>query len=179
MAELILNSRERSSLEQVVLHAQDARLINRAYALLWLDEDEAAQEIAGRLQVSRQSVYNWTERFGEREGMPILDRLADGPRSGRPRTAYGIIDSLIETVIESDPRVWGFRSTVWTAPLLVSYLERKHHLEVSRQSIRLAIARIRMRWKRPRYQLALRPETWRQAKGGLNTGFLHENGLCF
>jgi len=32
--------------------------------------------------------------------------------------------------------------------------------------VRLAIQRLRIRWKRPRHTLALRPATWRQAKGG-------------
>jgi len=60
---------------------------------------------------------------------------------------------------------------VWTAALLVCYLNDNHRIAVSCQSVRLALARLRVRWKRPRYTLALRPDTWRQAKGGLNTGF--------
>ena len=84
----------------------------------------------------------------------------------RPCTAQGIIDPLIEAVIDTDPRAFGYRSTIWTAPLLVSYLDKQHHLAVSCQSVRLAIARVEMRWKRPRHHLALRPATWQQAKGG-------------
>src|SRR5258708_15357257 len=87
-------------------------------------------------------------------------------RSGRPRTALGIIDPLIDAVIETDPRQRGYRATVWTASLLRSYLAKNHRLSVSSQSVRLALARLRLRWKRPRHTLALRPETWGQSKGG-------------
>jgi transposase len=92
--------------------------------------------------------------------------LADAPRPGRPRAAGGGVDSQIAQVMDTDPRDLGYRATVWTAPLLVRYLRDHHAIEVSRKTVSRAIARLGIRWKRPRYQLALRPETWRQAKGG-------------
>lgn len=166
MTELALSRKERVRLEDLVSRIQDARLLRRAYALLWLDEGEPAPAIAARLGVSRQTVYNWVDRFRERDGFALEVRLADAGRSGRPCTARGVIDPLIEAVIDTDPRELGYRSTVWTAPLLTEYLHDHHLLVVSCQSVRLAMVRLRMRWKRPRHQLALRPDTWQQAKGG-------------
>jgi transposase len=166
MTKLTLKPRERERLEEYVLHAHDARRLRRAYSLLWLAAGESPEKIAIQLAVSRQSVYNWFDRFIARRGLSLEARLADGERSGRPCTAQGVIDPLIETIIEADPREWGYHSTIWTAPLLVCYLSQYHQLAVSCQSVRLAIARLRLRWKRPRHQLALRPDTWQQAKGG-------------
>jgi transposase len=166
MAAFALSRRERLLLEQVMADTHDARTIQRAYGLLWLDEGEAVQDIAVRLGVSRQTVYNWVERFSARKGRALEARLADAERSGRPCTVQGIIDPLIEAVIDVDPHEFGYRATVWTAPLLVGYLADHHQLRASCQSVRLAIARLKMRWKRPRHQLALRPATWQQAKGG-------------
>ncbi len=166
MTELILSAQERTLLQDLIVRTSDARLLRRAYALLWSDEGESFPEIAAQLKVSRQTVYNWVERFHERADDDMLTRLADAQRSGRPKTALGIIDPLIETVIDRDPREQGYRATVWTAPLLMNYLANVHHLSVSCQSVRLALARLRIRWKRPRHTLALRSATWRQAKGG-------------
>ena len=166
MTAFALSHKERTLLEQLVSDTQDARSVCRAYGLLWLDQGEAVQTIAGRLSVSRQTVYNWTERFVERKGCALEARLADADRSGRPCTVQGIIEPWIEAVIDIDPHEFGYCSTVWTAPLLASYLADQHHLAASCQSVRLAIARLKMRWKRPRHQLALRPATWQQAKGG-------------
>jgi transposase len=90
----------------------------------------------------------------------------DAARSGRPRTAHGIIDPLIDAAIDTDPRELGYRSTVWTAALLQAYLSEEHQIEVCSKSVSFAIARLQIRWKRPRHRLALRPGTWRQAKGG-------------
>ena len=161
-----LSGKERAQLEELVARTRDARRVLRAYALLWLDDGEAVPEVAHRLEVTRQTVYNWAARFGERAGLEVAARAADAMRSGRPCTAAGIIDPLIDAVIERDPRDFDYRSTVWTAALLVEYLRAEHQLVVSDDSVRLAIGRLRIRWKRPRHRLALRPATWRQAKGG-------------
>ena len=166
MSGLILSAKERAVIEELIAHTSDARSLRRAYALLWRDEGQTFPEIARQLNVSRQTVYNWVTRFLERADCEVSTRLADAQRSGRPRTALGIIDPLIDAVIETDPRQRGYRATVWTAPLLRNYLAKNHRLTVSCQSVRLALARLRLRWKRPRHTLALRPETWGQSKGG-------------
>ncbi len=166
MTDSILSRRERVKVEDLISPPHDARQTLRAYALLWLDDGESVPEVAQRLGVTRQTVYNWASRFQARPDLVIAVRLADAPRCGRPCSASGVIDPLIDAVIERDPRELDYRSTVWTASLLVEYLRAEHQLVVSDDSVRLAIARLRIRWKRPRHQLALRPNTWRQAKGG-------------
>jgi transposase len=166
MTDSILSRKERAKVQELITHLHDARLSLRAYALLWLDDGESVPEVAHRLGVTRQTVYNWASRFQTRAGLKLAMRLLDAPRCGRPCTATGIIDPLIDAVIERDPRELDYRSTVWTAALLVEYLRDEHQLFVSDDSVRAAIARVQVRWKRPRHQLALRPTTWRQAKGG-------------
>jgi transposase len=52
--------------------------------------------------------------------------------------------------------------------LLRRYLWEAHGLETSPRSIGRALARLGLRWKRPRHELANRSPTWRQAKGGSN-----------
>jgi transposase len=166
MTDSILSNKERRSLEALTTQARDARQALRAYALLWLDDGESVPEVAHRLGVTRQTVYNWTGRFERRASLDLASRLLDAPRCGRPSTASGIIDPLIDAIIETDPRELDYRSTVWTARLLVQYLCDEHGLIVSDDRVRAAIARLQIRWKRPRHRLALRPQTWRQAKGG-------------
>lgn len=166
-----LHYRLRDSLERLSLYHRDARLVVRAQALLWCNEGVSIEEIAQRLRVTRQTIYNWIRCFQLRQGLPLELRLADTARSGRPATAKGIIDPLIEQVIDLDPRTWGYRTTVWTAPLLVIHLREEHNLRVSPDSVSRALTRLRIRWKRPRHVLARRSSTWRQAKGGLKRGF--------
>ena len=170
MAPFQLHPWERRQLLRLLDQTDDATQLRRAQALLWLQEGHALTHVADLLHVSRQTVYNWVQSFADRTDLALPDRLLDAPRSGRPATALGIIDPLIDAVIDADPRDYGYRSTVWTAPLLQRYLEEVHAVETSCQSISRAIARLGIRWKRPRHRLGLRPDTWRQAKGGSRTG---------
>lgn len=170
MFPFILSDLLANELESLVVHTPLAKERCRAQALLWLAEGQPVEEVAELLHVSRQSVYNWVDRFRKREGLDLRARLLDAPRSGRPPTASGIIDPLIAKVIDRDPRDLGYRSTNWTAALLGRYLKRTHGIGVSRRGVGLAIDRLRIRWKRPRHELALRSKTWRQSKGGSNAG---------
>ena len=176
MALIKLNSRQVTQLEKFLTTRPDARQLKRAQALLWLADGDSVEEIAGRLRVTRQTIYNWVERFETRGDLNLKERLADGARHGRPPTALEIIDPLIDQVVEKDPREFGYRSTVWTASLLKQYLEEKHWIEVSASSVRLAIDRLRIAWKRPRHTLALRADNWRLAKGGSSAASGHKRG---
>lgn len=168
MTLITLSYREYKALETLATHTKNATQLRRAQALLWLDAGERVPLVAERLRVTRRSVYNWVRRFQQPGALDLSARLSDGARSGRPRAVQGLIDPLIEAALDRDPRDMGYRSTVWTAPLLTQYLWAGHHIAVSRQSVSLAIARLGLRWKRPRHTLAQRSKTWRQAKGGSN-----------
>jgi len=170
MTLLTLSKKERAGLAEHMEHTPNAKELRRAQALLWLDSGEEVEAVATRLHVSGRTLYRWARRFEVRTPLSLGERLAEGARSGRPRTAYGVIDPLIVAVIDEDPRELGYRATVWTAPLLQQYLEEVQQIAVGRHSVALAIGRLRLRWKRPRHHLARRASTWRQAKGGSNLG---------
>jgi transposase len=166
MARLSLSHRQRGELQDIVSHTPWAKERCRAQALLWLAEGSDVADVAERLDVSRQTVYNWLSRFQERADLDLRARLLDAPRLGRPRAARGTVDELIAAVIDGDPRPLGYHATVWTAPLLSQYLRDHHGIEVSDKTVSRAIDRLGIIWKRPRHELALRPKTWRQSKGG-------------
>jgi transposase len=165
---LSLSSQEYQRLLEVAHTTHDPRQLHRAQALLWLAEGDTVDEVASRLFTTPRTVFRWLSRFHARQALDVPARLADRPRSGRPKTVRGIIEPLISAVLAGDPQQYGYQSTVWTAPLLSHYLREHHHLHASRRSVGLALARLGIAWKRPRYDLARRSPTWRQAKGGLN-----------
>jgi transposase len=127
MSDLIkLTGKQRIELEHLLTRHSDSRLYQRAFALLLLDEGQSVEESAMALRISRQTVYNWASSFQQRHDLSSLQRLADAQRSGRPVTVKGIIDPLIDPLIDSDPRDYGYNSTVWTAQLLRRYLREQH-----------------------------------------------------
>ena len=153
----------------VVAHAtHDPRQLHRAQALLWLQEGDPVDEVATPLFGTPRTVCRWRSRFHARQALALPERLADGPRRGRPKTVSGLLETLLSEVSDGDPRPWGYHSTVWTAPLLRPYLPEVQHCKASRRSVGLALARLGIAWKRPRYDLSRRAPTWRQAKGGSN-----------
>jgi len=166
MAPIILSARLRGELEDLVRRTPLAKERCRAQAVLWLAEGLSAEQVAETFQVSRQTVYNWVNRFLRRDDLELRARLLDAPRPGRPPSIAEVIDPLIEAAFAGDPRESGYHATVWTAELLQHHLEHAHGIKASVKSISVAIARLGLRWKRPRHELAARPETWRQAKGG-------------
>lgn len=166
MTTLKLSSQERKRLQALAARTADAGVLRRAQALLWLASGHGLEDVTQRLCVCRRAVYYWVEQYAARGADDLPGRLSASPRSGRPRTAKGVIDPLIDSVIDSDPRELGYRSTVWTAGLLRRHLAASHHLAVSQRSVSYALSRLSLRWKRPRHQLALRARYWRQAKGG-------------
>jgi transposase len=166
MARFALSHRQRGELQDIVSHTPWAKERCRAQALLWLAEGSDVADVADRLDVSRQTIYNWLSRFQERAELDLRARRLDAPRLGRPRAAGGTLDELIAAVIDGDPRTLGYHATVWTAPLLSQYVRDHHGIEVSDKTISRAIDRLGIVWKRPRHELALRPKTWRQSKGG-------------
>lgn len=170
MTLVTLSRRERRVIEQLIASTSEATTLRRAQALLWLSQGEAVVAVAARLQVTRQAVYKWAARIDECSAKELAARLAEAARTGRPRTIAGIIDPLIDAIIDTDPRDLGYRSTVWTAALLRQYLADQHQLAVSRPSVSLALTRLEISWKRPRHRLSLRAKFWEQAKGGSNAG---------
>ena len=167
-----LRDKEYQQLMVLAGSRNDARIVRRAQAMLWLSEEEDVEEVAERLGVSRQTIYNWAGRFAMREGLGLMERLADAPREGRPRIALGVIDPLIDQMLEVYPYEIGYSQSVWTAGLLTQHLRKSHGIEVSCSSVRGSIKRLRVSWKRPRHTLAQQSPTWRQAKGGSNEGCL-------
>ena len=63
MLPIILSDRLRGELESLVAHTPSAKERCRAQALLWLAEGRSVEEVAELLHVSRQTVYNWADRF--------------------------------------------------------------------------------------------------------------------
>ena len=79
MTLIALNGRQRAELEVLVVRTPSAKERCRAQALLWLDAGDAVEDVADLLHVSRQTVYNWVERFQRREGLDLRARLPDLP----------------------------------------------------------------------------------------------------
>ena len=159
MALVELSPREQEELLWKIKHSKDAKEFKRAQALLWLCQGESVTSVASRQHVSRQTIYNWIERF------KTFGNLCDLPRSGRPPRKRDAAKEVILEVIDKDPRDLGYLLPVWTTRLLEIHM-KSQGIQVSPRTIRRALRDLGYRYKRPRYVLSRRSAFWRQAKGG-------------
>jgi len=169
MALFKLNPGERKVLQQVARSNSPAREVRRAQALVWLHSGESVAQVALRLGMSRQGVYQLVERYRARRSGPVRDRVRDRPHPGRPSRKLKLVVRVIGPLLSRDPRRYGYRAIIWTVPLLCRQVKRRTGTKVSPYTVRRGLHILRQRYKRPRYVQARRSPTWRQAKGGLNT----------
>lgn len=162
--ELRLYARERAALGDIVARSKDVRQLKRAQALLAVGSGATIAGVARQMHVARNTIYNWIARFSERTGS-IAERLTDAERGGRPNTLFQSLLERVPALLELKPSDFGYRQAEWTAELLRAHL-REEGIESSDGTIRRALHESGYRWKRPRFVLRRRGETWRQSKGG-------------
>lgn len=170
MARFRMAFRARQILHQAVRSGTKAGEVRRAQALLWLHSGESVPQVAQRLGVSRRAVDKWVARYQQRRPEPIRQRLQDRPHSGRPPHKREVARKIIAQLLPRDPRRYGSRALVWTVPHLCRQVQQRSGMSISRRTIRRALHQLDHAYKRPRYVLARRSLTWRQAKGGSRGG---------
>ena len=84
-----LTNKEKAALRELRRAKTEARLAERALLLLWAHDGVTIAESARRLGCGHEKVILWRRRFleGRAAKLPVIERLRDQPRSGRP-TAF-------------------------------------------------------------------------------------------
>lgn len=155
MIDVRLTSAQRRQFSARLRATDDASYGRRLLAILALDEGESVAEVAERLGVTRQSVYNWARAF-ETGGSTAA--LEDHYGGGRPTVWTEELETLLLTALQQRPDQFGYPGPNWTVPLLQAYLERCSGQRVSDDTIRRHLRCLDYVWKRFRYVLPPDPE---------------------
>jgi transposase len=143
-----LSDQEQERLE-AGLHARDLYEVRRCQILLASARGEWVPRIAELLGCNDQTVRN-VLRECERDG---LDACLT-PGSSRPHTIHAKVDEVgreqIRALLHQSPRTFGKPTSVWTmeSAAEVSFAEGITAELVSGETIRQAIGRLGVRWKR-------------------------------
>jgi transposase len=143
-----LTRAERDRLE-AGLHAKDLYVLRRCQILLASDRGEWVPRIAATLGCDDQTVRNVIREF-ERDGLDAC--LTRG--SSRPHIIHAKVDAVaaeqIRALLHRSPRTFGKPTSVWTLELVaeVSCAEGITAELVSDETIRQAMGRLGVRWKR-------------------------------
>ncbi len=143
-----LTDSERERLE-AGLRARDPYVLRRCQILLASARGERAPRIAELLGCNDQTVRNVLREF-ERDGLDAC--LTRG--SSRPHTIHAKVDEVageqLRALLHQSPRTFGHPTSVWTMELAaeVCGAEGITAERVSGETIRQALLRLGVRWKR-------------------------------
>jgi transposase len=155
MIDLRLTPSQRRQVSARLRATHDASYGRRLMAILALDEGEPVSEVAERLGVTRQSVYNWARAF---ETAGDATALEDRYGGGRPSAWAGGLEGLLLAALRQRPDQLGYPGANGTIRLLQEYLERCSGRRLSDDTIRRRMRRLDYVWKRSRYVLPPDPE---------------------
>jgi transposase len=133
--------------------------MRRILALLELDRGAPLAQVAADLGVTRQTVYNWIERFEAGGGANALRERAG---RGRLRRLSDAEQRFLVWSLDQPPEALGYASVGWTTALLREHLATWMGVRVSDATLRRELHRLDYVWKRPRY--VLQPDPDREKK---------------
>ena len=160
-----LTADERATLE-TGLQSPSAFTVRRCQILLASAEGQSTTTIAHDLRCTDQTVRNALHAFHQR-GLAVLQ-----PQSSRPHTmsvifATGACESL-RALLHQSPRTFGQPTSRWTLALAaeVSFAQGLTPRLVSDETIRLALRRLRVSWKRAKHWITSPDPAYLRKKNG-------------
>ena len=159
-----LSDEERAQVE-AALRASEACTLRRAQVVLASARGERVPAIAEHLGCGEQTVRNVIHAFNAR-GLAALP-----PGSSRPRTIHVALDAAgterLRALLHQSPRAFGKPTSVWTLELAaeVSCAEGITAERVSGETIRQAIRRLGIGWKRAKRWITSPDPAYARKKG--------------
>jgi transposase len=160
-----LTPEERAALEQE-LRAAEAFRVRRAQILLTSAQRRIPAEIAATLGCGQQTVRNVLHAFNE-HGLVVLQR-----QSSRPKTVQPLFDEprtrALRDLLHRSPRDFNHPTSVWTLDLAaqVAYTEGLTPYQVSHETIRQALLRLGVRWRRAKHWITSPDPEYAKKNGG-------------
>jgi transposase len=142
-----LTQQERETLESR-LRSSDAFVVRRSQIILFSAEGASMDEIARRVGYSAETVRRVIHQFNQ-AGLDALEKKSRRPH--RIHRAYTEENAeKLKALLHHSPREFGKPSSIWTLELLaeVSYEQGLTEKKVSIETVRLALLRLGVQWKR-------------------------------
>jgi transposase len=163
-----LTADERATLE-TGLRSASAFTVRRCHILLASADAQSTTTIAHHLRCTDQTVRNAIHAFHQR-GLAGLH-----PQSSRPRTMSTIFDAgaceSLRALLHQSPRTFGKPTSRWTLALAaeVSFAQGLTPRLVSDETIRLALYRLGVTWKRAKHWITSPDPAYARKKNGATT----------
>ncbi len=152
---------ERAELRRMT-RQEVGRVAQRAQMVLLSAQRRSVPEIAALFEVSRATVRFWLRQF-DVAGPP---GLRDEPRSGRPRKVTPRAEEALAAWLKQVPQRAdpAYLATFWTVAMLLLSLGAQLHIALSPTTLRAALHRLGLRWRRPRLAMPRKVDPEKAAK---------------
>jgi transposase len=160
-----LTADERATLK-TGLRSSSAFTLRRCQILLASAEGQSTTTIAHGLRCTDQTVRNAIHAFHQR-GLAVLR-----PQSSRPHTLSTLFDAgaceSLRALLHQSPRTFGKPTSRWTLALAaeVSFAQGLTPRLVSDETIRLALRRLGVTWKRAKHWITSPDPAYARKKNG-------------
>ena len=165
------SAEERSRLE-AALRASDAFTVRRAQILLASAEGRRPRLIARELRCAVQTVRNGIRAFNA-AGVAALTAGSSRPKSAAPVLGEAALGRL-RAILHQPPRAFGRARSTWTLALLArtAHEQELSPTELSVETIRQALLRLGVGWKRAKRWLTSPDPAYAQKKTPARPGRL-------
>ena len=162
----VLRRAEKIEVARLIRKGGDARIVRRAQMIRLSAQGRKCGEIAELLGFSVPTVHRVIDAFNAGG----IDRLADRPRSGRPRKVTDQYIRYLKAAVAKSPRDLGYRFASWTLPRLREHLLKKCKVLLHPDYLARLMARHGIVYRRPRHVMGhLRdPKDYQEKKELLN-----------
>src|SRR5262247_2373409 len=160
-----LTADERATLE-TGLRSASAFTVRRCQILLASAERQPTTTIAGDLRCTDQTVRHTIHAFHQR-GLAVLQPLSSRPHTTTAMFTPGVCEAL-RALLHQRPRTFGQPTSRWTLALAaeVSFAQGLTPRLVSDETIRLALGRLRVSWKRAKHWITSPDPAYLRKKNG-------------
>jgi transposase len=149
-----LTGKERRELEEICRRRDDARVYQRAQAVLLSADRTTTREIGRIVRRCHSTVFRWLKKFDE----VGLAACMPGKSPGRPPKVDAAVQATLESAVRQNPRDLGLPFTRWTTALLAEHVHQQHDLELHRATVGVVLRRLRFRYGCPKLDLKHRQD---------------------
>lgn len=161
-----LSNQERQALH-AGLRSTNAFVLRRCQILLANSAGQHAQQIADQLHCDDETVRRAIKAFNL-HGLAALQPASSRPQHTRD-TFTEASRARLGQIVRQTPRSFGHESSVWTLALLAetAFVEHLTPFKVSDETIRLALKRLGLAWRRAKHHITSPDPAYAQKNAGV------------
>ena len=163
-SELGFTHHDRQRLAAALRETASARLFRRLQAVLLVAEGRLVPEVSSITGLGQSTIYALRDRYLQTHQVTSMQ---ERERSGCPRAAPEVTQARILRQLQRHPLRLGYRTNVWTVPLLAEHLNERYGSTISPRTLRRRMREVGLRCKRPRYVYEEKEPNLPQKKGRL------------